>query len=196
VSERRTSNSHCVECEAINRHEFEARHPHRNAEYRRRYYARHGDLHKQGVRAWRKANGERYLAAKRAWCAANPERVRQQRADARIQHPPTIEQRRKDSLRAAAWNKEHRERRAVISRSAASRRRAALLKATPPWVDHKAINAIYAEAVRLTEATGVPHEVDHIEPLLGRDARGLHVPWNLRVITKELNRRKGNRRAA
>lgn len=63
----------------------------------------------------------------------------------------------------------------------------------PPWVDLTAIAAIYAEAARITAETGVVHEVDHIWPLAGRDACGLHVPWNLRVITAVENRTKGNK---
>jgi 5-methylcytosine-specific restriction endonuclease McrA len=55
------------------------------------------------------------------------------------------------------------------------------------------IAAVYAEAKRLTEETGIPHHVDHIIPLQGRDVSGLHVPWNLQVITGSDNSRKGNR---
>jgi hypothetical protein len=54
-------------------------------------------------------------------------------------------------------------------------RRAIRLNATPPWVDRKAILAFYAEARRLTRETGIPHEVDHIHPLQGKNACGLHV---------------------
>lgn len=67
-------------------------------------------------------------------------------------------------------------------------------EAMPPWADREAIAAVYAEAQRLTRETGIPHEVDHIEPLLGADASGLHVHYNLRVVTRTENRRKGNRR--
>lgn len=55
------------------------------------------------------------------------------------------------------------------------------------------IMAFYIEAQRLTEETGIPHEVDHIIPINGKTMCGLHVPSNLRVITQEENRRKGNR---
>lgn len=72
---------------------------------------------------------------------------------------------------------------------------ARMTQAMPSWADREAIAAIYVEAQRLTRETGIPHEVDHIEPLLGKNASGLHVHYNLRVITRTENRRKSNRRA-
>lgn len=47
----------------------------------------------------------------------------------------------------------------------------------------------YEDAKRLTEETGLPHEVDHIWPL---SKGGPHLPWNLQVLTKAENRRKSN----
>lgn len=74
----------------------------------------------------------------------------------------------------------------------AARRRAVKLKATPPWLtdsDKAAMRALYDEAARLTEVTGIPHHVDHIVPLRAtcpitrqRNACGLHIPANLQVI--------------
>lgn len=79
------------------------------------------------------------------------------------------------------------------------RNRKRLKAATPPWLTFEHLSAIdyfYGEAIRLTEETGVAHEVDHIEPLNGVDRCGLHVPWNLRVITKEENMKKSNKTLA
>jgi len=67
--------------------------------------------------------------------------------------------------------------------------------AAPPWLSQKQINemiAFYAMAQRLTTERGVKHEVDHIEPLNGAISCGLHVPWNLQVLTREENRAKRN----
>lgn len=66
-------------------------------------------------------------------------------------------------------------------------------QATPPWVDRADILVIYEEAERISSETGVPHEVDHFYPLVGKNSCGLHVPWNLRVITANENRLKNNK---
>ena len=70
--------------------------------------------------------------------------------------------------------------------------RAGLARATPIWVDRKAIEKIYADCVATTRATGIAHDVDHIVPLRGKEVCGLHVPWNLRIIPSKENHRKSN----
>jgi hypothetical protein len=67
--------------------------------------------------------------------------------------------------------------------------------ATPPWLTaaQKAeIREIYRIAIHMTKATGEQYVVDHICPLRADTVCGLHVPWNLRVITQEENLRKSN----
>lgn len=65
--------------------------------------------------------------------------------------------------------------------------------ATPTWADRELIKELYALAKKLTEQTGIPHEVDHVVPLQGKNVSGLHVENNLQVITAEENRRKSNK---
>lgn len=87
------------------------------------------------------------------------------------------------------WNKDNLAR----GRMYAADRRARIEQATPPWVDKAEIMKIYVEADRITRETGIPHEVDHFYPLVGRNSCGLHVPWNLKIITMTANRRKSNK---
>jgi hypothetical protein len=70
--------------------------------------------------------------------------------------------------------------------------------ATPPWLsleDWDAMDALYERARRLSKETGVRHEVDHIYPLQGKMLSGLHVPWNLQILTQAENVAKSNRYA-
>jgi hypothetical protein len=77
-----------------------------------------------------------------------------------------------------------------------ARRDAAKRNASPPWLtaEHKdQIASFYNLASKMTEITGVPHHVDHIDPIQGANFCGLHVPWNLQVLTSQENTSKSNR---
>lgn len=65
--------------------------------------------------------------------------------------------------------------------------------ATPAWANLEKIKAIYAERDRIEEETGIPHEVDHIVPIVNRLVCGLHCEANLRVIPTAENRSKSNK---
>ena len=83
-----------------------------------------------------------------------------------------------------------------IMREIRSRRRASKLKAVPPWVskEHKCqIRDIYKQCAKLTKQTGIQHHVDHIIPLQSNLVCGLHVPWNLQILTAEENMKKHNK---
>lgn len=79
------------------------------------------------------------------------------------------------------------------SNDASTKRRMAALKAqTPAWADLAKIEEVYATARALREA-GFDAEVDHIVPLQGVDASGLHVHYNLQIVTRKQNLQKRNR---
>jgi len=69
-------------------------------------------------------------------------------------------------------------------------------KACPKWLsssDIKLIEGLYIKAQQLTRETGVLHHVDHIVPIQGKLVSGLHVPWNLQVLTTADNLSKSNK---
>jgi hypothetical protein len=72
-------------------------------------------------------------------------------------------------------------------------------EATPPWLTRKQkseIRQLYQIAINMTQTTGEQYVVDHIVPLRSHEVCGLHVPWNLRVITQEENLKKSNKLVA
>ena len=68
-------------------------------------------------------------------------------------------------------------------------------QAKPKWLteEHEFfIEEMYSLRDLRTELTGVVHHVDHIVPLKSTDVCGLHVPWNLQVISAKDNLSKSN----
>lgn len=77
-----------------------------------------------------------------------------------------------------------------------NKRRARKLNATPNWLtneDFKLMEIEYSLAKWCSMVMQEPYEVDHIVPLQGKNVCGLHVPWNLQVLPKQLNRIKSNK---
>jgi len=94
----------------------------------------------------------------------------------------------------AKWKKENPDK--VNAQKA--RRRAAKLNRMLKWGKEylkPEIDNWYRRAKLATIFMEEPYEVDHIEPLQGKDVSGLHVPWNLTLLTQPENASKGNRRA-
>lgn len=111
-----------------------------------------------------------------------------------VEKPPTDDQK----TRLRNYQQEYRQRPDVAERHRERMRVVEGIRraATPPWLTdaQKAqIAAFYEEAARLERETGIPHHVDHIVPLIHPDVCGLGVPWNLQVLTKAENLRKGNK---
>ncbi len=69
-------------------------------------------------------------------------------------------------------------------------------EATPKWLTRAQkgeMREIYRIAITMTKTTGEQYVVDHIVPLRSDVVCGLHVPWNLRVVTAAENTAKSNK---
>ena len=71
--------------------------------------------------------------------------------------------------------------------------RATKLKASPPWLTKEHYRLIQE---KYTEAKLQGLEVDHIIPLQGENVCGLHVPWNLQLLSRQDNASKSNKIAS
>ena len=120
-----------------------------------------------------------------------------QYAEYRVNNPEyskTYQQNNYDKIKQ--YKREYRHANLAVFAAYSAKRRASKLKATPSWLTDKQKDEIaifYTEAAKLTKSTGVIYHVDHIVPLQGKNVCGLHVPWNLQVITATENVRKNNK---
>ena len=164
---RRTISSSCVACSRDIAKRQREKHPEKTKEWWSKWYAKNNAL----VRLRRREDYNE-----------NPEYARAYR----IAHREYYKERSKQ------YNLENR----ALRTSTEGKRRAKKISATPLWLstqDFKEIESIYKECNKVSAETGVKHHVDHIIPLQGKIVCGLHVPWNLRVITAKQNLSKSNK---
>jgi hypothetical protein len=141
---------------------------------------------KDGYRNWCKACVSLFMKNKHL---DNPDAALK-RVNEWIKNP---ENRLRHNQVCAKWAKKNSAK--VNARTA--RRYASRKKATPSWIKESPeymwmIEEAYELARLRTKLFDVQWEVDHIVPLRGNKVSGLHVPWNLRVVTHKENRVKSN----
>lgn len=103
-----------------------------------------------------------------------------------------IEKKEEVSLYKKEWSKKNR----YKKNASEGKRRAIQIQACPSWLskdDVKLIESTYAMARWLTLTCFQNYHVDHIIPLNNSKVCGLHVPWNLQILSATDNMSKGNR---
>jgi hypothetical protein len=142
------------------------------------------------ARNWAKENPEKLLAASRKFETTHRERLLVKRRETkRLRYAEDPE---KQKIAAQKWAAKNQARKYELN----ARRRAANRLASPLWLTEQhrlEIEKVYLLAKSLSESTGFEHHVDHIFPLRGKRSCGLHVPWNLEVLPRNENIRKGNK---
>lgn len=147
------------------------------------------DCKRKQNKNWSNNNSERHKELKDNWYKANKEDKLVKSAAWRKEHPDKMNE----------YSNAYKKRKPEKNRLWSSIRRARVRNAMPKWIKVSDLLPIYEEAQRISKETGIPHDVDHIIPLCAVDdsgkriACGLHVPWNLQVITAKKNRQKMNK---
>ena len=169
-----------------------------------------GEPCKHGHIAPRKTKGACVECLKNEWAQALETRAEYfkeyNKSDAGQKAKREYYARNKDTVIAAAqarpddaknqYKKKYKHANPDLYRELVSLRRRRFRDATPKWLSAEQrmeIRLKYRLAIELSRATGVRHAVDHEVPLQGEDVCGLHVPWNLRVITQDENLKKSNK---
>ena len=183
VAERLVTSGRCHECHRLRKQELRAASPEkyrskskqkyhanplRHRDYRKNYYQRQSEAERLRRRKYYEINTQIEIERNREWKLRNKEWVKYYQAH---------------------WSQLNLSK--VLATNA--RRRAALIKAAPPWINKEQIEAVYKQCQDITKDSGILHHVDHIVPLKNKIVCGLHVPWNLQIITAEENLKKRNK---
>ena len=160
----------------------------------------------RGHIAPRKTKGSCVECMKEDWASDNERRKSLPKSEAAKEAAKRYYQKNREAViaRAAArpssevrqYKERHKEKNPEYYKALTSVRKRRHRNATPKWLGSQekvAMRQLYLKAQELTKLTGVRYVVDHIVPLINPDVCGLHVPWNLRVMTQEENLRKSNK---
>lgn len=166
----------------------------------RDYAAANRESARTKTRLWTLANPERKKETDRRYYETNREQIREQSATYRARNRKTIQakkrayqQENREELlaRQKAWKQANKGK--VLANVAF--RKARKKQATPPWLTkgpRREMRDLYETAELFRSQLNEDFHVDHIVPINHPLVCGLHVPWNLQILTATDNLQKGN----
>lgn len=164
-----------------------------------------GEACVRGHIAPRKTKGSCVECMREDWAIDNEKRKGKPKSEASRAAGRKYYEKNKDAVKARAnsrpksetaqYKKKYKQENPDLYKALTSVRKRRHREATPKWVTTEqklAMRKTYLSAMTLTKITNVRYVVDHIYPLISHEVCGLHVPWNLRVMTQEENLKKSN----
>lgn len=160
----------------------------------------------RGHIALRKTKGSCVECVKDDWVIDNEKRKGKPKSEAAKAAGRRYYEKNKEAVKARSaarpveekrqHKNKYREQNPELYKAITSVRKRRHREATPRWITKEqklSMRQLYLQAQQMTKITGERYVVDHIIPLISNDVCGLHVPWNLRVITQEENLKKSNK---
>ena len=179
--------SWCKDCSSARSSEYRKQDPDRNKKRCREWYYKNKDsgyaerqlAYRESRKHLRKEYAEQYYVA-------NKELV----------NSKGRENYRKNLTKYRKMNKVWRDSNRAVCNALSMKYHAQKLNATPSWLTNEHLSEIedfYVIAKVFQLYTGNEYHVDHIVPLQGKTVCGLHVPWNMQLLTRAENSSKQNR---
>ena len=166
--------------------DFRGRNIEKLRENGRTFYKENRDSERKRQAQRRVDNKEKMLKAEAEYRKNNKEKIKETRLRSDVKNIVSIR------ASKSKWKKLNLD----AVNACHAKRRGVKLNATPKWLtkdDYLEIKKCYTLAQLLQKETGIKYHVDHIIPLQGELVNGLHVPWNLQVITATENYKKSNK---
>ena len=173
-----------------------------------RYLKDYRENNQEKFARYAEENRDRILAGYKCYYQENKEKILEYRKVYNMKNKEKIskqgkEYRRKNSVKIRRnWKKyqsgnpdkirQYRRTNAAAFRAYGAKRRAAKLRSVPKWANLDEIQSFYKEARSRSLKSNVKYCVDHIIPLQHDLVCGLHIEYNLQVLTQSQNSQKSN----